>query len=84
MPAPLTISCLKKEATFAASESMFDEPSLFGVTDGKAVRSYLEHKFKEPLESRSDFEMGSSAKGIDFPSLGVDIKVTSVKRLWKK
>lgn len=30
---------------FAAEESSHDKPSLFGVTDGKAVGTYLEHKF---------------------------------------
>ena len=30
---------------FAEIESIHDEPILYGVTDGKAVGTYLEHKF---------------------------------------
>jgi len=81
MPADLTISLLKKEASvFARAESKHAEPSLFGVTDGKAVGTYLEHKFQKELQKRYVYARGSSAKGIDFPELGVDIKVTSIRQ----
>lgn len=77
----LTIETLKAEARmFAAQESGLKEKSLFGVTDGKAVGTYLEHKFQERLEENYRFKKGSSAKGIDFPELDVDIKVTSVRQ----
>lgn len=70
----LTIDNLKREAkSFSDSESHHNEKSLFGVTDGKAVGTYLEHKFKRFLQSKYDFETGSSASGIDFPSLQVDM-----------
>ncbi|MCX6938240.1 MAG: restriction endonuclease [Verrucomicrobia bacterium] len=78
---PLTIKQLKKEAkAFAIAESTHAEPSLFGVTDGKAVGTYLEHKFQADLLDRYAYPKGSSAKGIDFPGLDVDIKVTSVRQ----
>ena len=77
----LTVECLKSEArVFADIESSHDEPSLFGVTDGKAVGTYLEHKFRAYLHGEYEYEEGSSAKGIDFPGLGVDMKVTSIKQ----
>ena len=77
----LTVPCLKTEATaFAAQESTHAEPSLFGVTDGKAVGTYLEQKFQANLHKKYDYVEGSSAKGIDFPELNVDIKVTSIKQ----
>lgn len=77
----LTIEKLKIEAAqFAESESTYDEPSLYGVTDGKNVGTYLEHKFTEYLTRTYEFGEGNSAYGIDLPSLGVDIKVTSVKQ----
>ncbi len=63
---------------FAEMESKHAEPTLFGVTDGKAVGTYLEHKFQTYLGKKYAYESGSSAKGIDFPKLGVDIKVTSI------
>lgn len=66
--------------TFAEMESTHREPSLYGVTDGKAVGTYFEHKFRAYLHERYDYEEGSSAKGIDFPDLSVDMKVTSVKQ----
>lgn len=81
MLTPLTISLLKNEASeFAASESSHDEPTLYGVTDGKAVGTYLEHKFQEYLHAKYSYVEGSSAKGIDFPELEVDIKVTSIQQ----
>jgi hypothetical protein len=77
----LTIQLLQKEATaFAKKESKHAEPSLFGVTDGKAVGTYLEHKFQTLLHDRYAYGRGNSAKGIDFPELGVDIKVTSIRQ----
>ena len=71
---------LSEAAQFAVEESTHDEPALFGVTDGKAVGTYLEHKFQGLLEQKYIYEVGSSAKGIDFPGLNVDMKVTSVKQ----
>jgi len=77
----LTVDLLCAEAqTFSAQESRHPEPSLYGVTDGKAVGTYLEHKFRLYLQQRYAFEQGNSANGIDFPGLGVDMKVTSIKQ----
>lgn len=78
----LDINMLCREAHyFSAQESNHCEPSLFGATDGKAVGTYLEHKFTNYLIGRGYiFERGNSASGIDFPSLGVDMKVTSIRQ----
>lgn len=77
----LTVQLLKTEAkAFAERESGHKEKSLFGVTDGKAVGTYLEHKFQEALQKKYEYARGSSAKGIDFPKLDVDIKVTSMRQ----
>lgn len=76
---PLTLSILQQEArSFADIESMHPEPSLYGVTDGKAIGTYLEHKLQAYLALAYDVQIGNSAKGIDFPALDVDIKVTSI------
>jgi hypothetical protein len=40
----------------------------------------LEHKFQAHLSLIYNYNAGNSAKGIDFPSLGVDIKVTSIEQ----
>jgi hypothetical protein len=77
----LTIERLQAEAlTFSTIESTHAEPLLFGVTDGKAVGTYLEHKFLDYLRVKYTFGAGSSAKGIDIPDLDVDLKVTSIKQ----
>lgn len=77
----LTLEKLLGEAAhFAEVESIYSEPLLYGVTDGKAVGTYLEHKFLTHLLSLYSFAKGNSAKGIDIPDLKVDIKVTSVKQ----
>ena len=52
--------------------------SLIGVTDGKAVGTYVEHRFQNYLDERYTMQIGSSAKGIDLPSVNTDIKVTSI------
>jgi len=78
---PLTVDSLQREAgAFAEVESTYAEPSLYGVTDGKAVGTYFEHKFQAYLQARYEYERGSSASGIDFPGLAVDMKVTSIKQ----
>lgn len=77
----LTIMELKTAAaTFAEAESKHGEPTMYGVTDGKAVGTYLEHKFRQYLAKRFVFEEGNSAKGIDLPALGVDLKTTSIRQ----
>lgn len=77
----LTVETLCTEAAlFSAAESQHPEPLLYGVTDGKAVGTYLEQKFRQYLRNRYDFIEGNSASGIDFPALQIDIKVTSVRQ----
>ena len=71
---------LSEAAKFAEIESTYDEPRLYGVTDGKAVGTYFEHKFTQYLTVKYDYEQGSSASGIDFPGLHVDMKVTSIRQ----
>lgn len=81
MKRKLTVKTLCKEAKiFADIESTHSESALYGVTDGKAVGTYFEHKFQAYLQSKYLYDEGSSAKGIDFPTLEVDMKVTSVKQ----
>lgn len=53
---------------------------LFGVTDEKAVGTFIEHRFRDRLESLYAVQRGSSALGIDLPSIETDIKVTSARQ----
>ncbi len=77
----LTVETLREEARkFALAESAHPELTIYGVTDGKAIGTYLEHKFQQHLESRYVHAPGNSAMGIDLPGLAVDMKVTSVKQ----
>lgn len=79
MKIKLTLEKLQEEAkAFSELESEHDEPSIYGATDGKAVGTYLEHKFKNFLKQNYDFNDGNSASGIDLPELEVDIKTTSI------
>ncbi|KKO20193.1 MAG: restriction endonuclease [Candidatus Brocadia sp.] len=83
MKQKLTIASLIKEAkAFCEQESKFDNRDLFGITDGKAVGTFIEHKFQDFLSSKYEYIIGSSANGIDMPSedLNTDIKVTSIKQ----
>ncbi|MBQ7267307.1 MAG: hypothetical protein IJR11_02950 [Synergistaceae bacterium] len=77
----LTINKLIESARcFCEIESIENHVELIGVTDGKAVGTYVEHKFQNYLQSQYRVEAGSSAKGIDLPSADIqtDIKVTSI------
>ncbi|HEX4951071.1 MAG TPA: restriction endonuclease [Blastocatellia bacterium] len=77
----LTIELLCEEAErFSLIESAQNEPLLYGVTDGKAVGTYLEQKFRNHLQQQYEFTLGNSASGIDFPELLVDMKTTSIKQ----
>lgn len=79
MKRALEVQSLSLEAgRFAEMESSHSEPALFGVTDGKAIGTYVEHKFRAYLDERYLYGKGSSASGIDFPALNVDMKVTRV------
>lgn len=77
----LTIDILINEAKiFCEVVSQENHISLIGVTDGKAVGTYIEHKFQNYLSTNYILSIGSSAKGIDLPDEDIitDIKVTSI------
>ena len=83
MSPKLTIDKLKEAAKASCmNESKYKNKDLFGVTDGKAVGTYIEHKFQKYLDEHYIYEKGSSAKGIDLPGKDIytDIKVTSIKQ----
>ena len=65
---------------FCEIESIKKRPELFGVTDGKAVGTFVEHAFQDYLAERYDMTVGCSAVGLDLPSVNCDIKVTSIKQ----
>ncbi len=78
----LDLLTLKREAaTFIQTISHKPLPTLFGVNDGKTVGTLIEQTFRTALKERGyTFAEGNSASGIDFPSLGVDLKVTSIQQ----
>ena len=63
---------------FCKQESGRFSDELYGVTDGKAVGTFVEHRFEDFLAERFDMLRGSSANGLDLPSVKTDIKVTSI------
>ena len=77
----LTIDELIQAARqFCEIESRENHVELIGITDGKAVGTYVEHRFQHFLQSRYKVEAGNSAMGIDLPGddIQTDIKVTSI------
>lgn len=77
----LTVEGLRKEAAIlSVTQSSRDVPELYGKNDGKTVGTYLERQFRAMLRTKYVFLEGNSAKEIDFPSLNVDMKVTSCKQ----
>jgi hypothetical protein len=78
---PLTLASLRSEATdYGKLLSATPVPALFGVDNGKTIGTYVEAQFNTHISSRFDHDKGNAAKGIDFPGLGVDLKVTSIKQ----
>lgn len=76
----LTLDILRTEASvFSRAFSARPIPDLYGITDGKAVGTFGEHAFRDYLAHRYSHERGNSASGIDFPALGADLKVTSIR-----
>lgn len=72
---------IKAAREFCKAESnVVQREELFAITDGKAVGTFVEHKFQEFLSSRYKVTIGSSANGLDLPSINTDIKVTSIKQ----
>src|SRR3990167_8503586 len=77
----LTLAQLKAAARdFIQAIASKPIADLYGVTGGKAVGTYVEHEFHRFLGEMHSYSPGSSASGIDFPELGVDLKVTSVRQ----
>lgn len=77
----LTLNQLKAEVRpFIQSLDAEPIPFLYGVTDGKAVGTYVEQAFHKYLNQRYAYMAGNSASGIDFPELEVDIKATSFRQ----
>ena len=69
---------IKSAETFCKQESGKYRKELFGITDGKAVGTFVEHLFQDYLSKNYEMEVGSSANGLDLPSVNTDIKVTSI------
>lgn len=81
MKKKISIKALLSEAhQFCLNNSGVYKSELFGVTDGKAVGTFIEHLFKQFLEERYNLTLGNSANGLDLPSVNTDIKVTSIKQ----
>ena len=76
----LTVEALVTEAKiFCELMTQKNHSDLIGVTDGKAVGTYVEREFQNYLSARYILTVGNSAEGIDLPDKHIltDIKVTS-------
>ena len=81
MKPELTPNDLIREADhYAAHLGRTDQADLYGVTDGKAIGTHVEHGFRAWLARNYSYEEGSAASGLDFPGLSVDMKVTSARQ----
>ncbi len=77
----LTYETLRSAAArFCRELSNQPIPALYGITDGKAVGTFVEVGFNNFIAENYEFRRGNAAKGIDFPSLDTDLKVTSIKQ----
>ena len=79
----LTIEQLiEKSKDLCISMSEERHETIVGATDGKAVGTYIEHRFKDILISEYEVTVGSSAQGIDFPDpdINTDMKTTFISQ----
>lgn len=79
----LTVESMLEEAVeFCIEQSQVEHPQILGVTDGKAVGTYIEHLFQKRLETKYVVEIGNSGRGIDIPdpAINTDIKTTSSRQ----
>ena len=77
-PRLIVVSLREEAARFAEMESGRPDPELFGVTDGKAIGTYNERRFRNYLNERYTYTPGNPARDIDFPDIQVDMKTTSI------
>lgn len=75
-----TKSLIVAAKKFCTINSGVYKAELFGITDGKAVGTFVEHLFQQYLGEQYDLTIGNSASGLDLPSVNTDIKVTSIKQ----
>lgn len=73
-------SLLVESKIFCKNTCNFRSPYLFGITDSKAVGTFVEHNLKNHLANKYDIGNTNSASGIDLPFIETDIKVTSIKQ----
>lgn len=76
---PISLDNLINESKNFCSQN-HEYVEIFGTTDGKAVGTFIEHKFRDWLDNRYIVQIGNSAFGIDLPSLETDIKAKSVRQ----
>ena len=63
----MDISDLKAEAKiFCEFMKQENHPSLIGITDGKAVGTYIEQRFQKYLSSKYEIEIGNVKGSIIF------------------
>ncbi len=72
-------SLIKEAQQFSINESKL-HPEIYGTTDGKAIGTLIESKFKVHLTEKFALGASSAAKGLDLPSVETDIKVTSIRQ----
>lgn len=78
----LSLNALLDLASLYSKEQLIlPSKALFGATDGKAVGTYVEHGLRDFIKAQGYVTShGSSASGLDFPDLNIDLKVTSLKQ----
>jgi hypothetical protein len=79
----MTIETLIEEARdFCTLQTGKMSKDLYGITDGKAIGTYIEKEFKRKLSEKFNVRIGSSSKGLDFydENINTDIKVTSIRQ----
>ncbi|KAA6436814.1 restriction endonuclease [Dyadobacter flavalbus] len=70
---------IEEAKQFSINESKL-HPEIYGTTDGKAIGTLIESKFKVHLTEKYALGASSAAKGLDLPSVLTDIKVTSIRQ----
>ncbi|NJM43544.1 MAG: restriction endonuclease [Brachymonas sp.] len=72
---------LNLASQYASNKLILPSQALFGASDGKAVGTYVEQGLRDYITAQGfSAGNGSSANGLDFPDLNIDLKVTSLRQ----
>ena len=76
----LKVKLIEEAHQFANDFSKKSHNKLFGITDGKAIGTYIENLYKDIIKTKYGVKVATASNGIDIPNENIDIKCTLTTR----